>query len=120
MSTFKPETKKLTCEYVVKVTSGNVKAAINTKGTLTLRGEGAFSLTVTVKYGDVVEKTIYINGEAEHVVGTEATCTNRAICGTCKASFGEYKLHDFTKQDASDRYLITPGDCETKAVYYLS
>jgi len=79
--TLEPSTHSLTCEYVVKVISGSVRAAISTKGVLNISGSGSFTLAVTVKYGDVVEKTIYIEGEAEHEYDESGYC----ICGEAKA-----------------------------------
>ena len=117
--TLTPATHNLTCEYFVKITSGSVKAAINSEGILNIKGEGSFTLAVTVKYGDVVEKTVYIKGEAKHEYDESGYC----VCGAAKDIPGltltlSYDGESYTvkRYTGTDTDLVIPSTYEGKPV----
>ena len=55
----------------------------------------------------------------EHSGGL-ATCTDKAICAVCNASYGSTEGHDFSGQIVSEKYLKSAADCDDPAVYYHS
>ena len=56
---------------------------------------------------------------AAHHGGT-ASCTKKAVCEDCKAEYGDLLPHDFTAEQAEEKYLKSAATCIAKAVYYKS
>ena len=56
---------------------------------------------------------------AAHHGGT-ASCTKKAVCEDCKAEYGDLLPHDFTAEQAEEKYLKFAATCTEKAVYYKS
>ena len=56
---------------------------------------------------------------AAHHGGT-ASCTKKAVCEDCKAEYGDLLPHDFTAEQAEEKYLKSAATCTEKAVYYKS
>ena len=56
---------------------------------------------------------------AAHHGGT-ASCTKKAVCTDCGREYGEMKAHNFTAEQAEERYLKSAATCTEKAVYYKS
>ena len=56
---------------------------------------------------------------AAHHGGT-ASCTKKAVCTDCGREYGEMKAHNFTAEQAEERYLKSAATCTAKAVYYKS
>ena len=56
---------------------------------------------------------------AAHHGGT-ASCTKKAVCEDCKAEYGNLLPHDFTAEQAEEKYLKSAATCTEKAVYYKS
>ena len=84
-------------------------------------GESSFRFIASVStaegYRVSVDKTITI--QAQHAGGT-ATCTEQAVCDTCKQPYGDLLPHDFTAETADAKYLKTDATCTDSAVYYKS
>lgn len=95
---FSPSTSEVRCGYYVNVVSGNVKASVQNSDALIIIGEGDFLLEITVKYENLIEKTVYIKGTVNHVyedmttnkdtLRTEASCINKTTyyysCSSCQ------------------------------------
>ncbi len=85
------------------------------------KDESSFRFVASVStaegYRVSVDKTITI--QEQHAGGT-ATCTERAVCDTCKQPYGDLLPHDFTAETADAKYLKTAATCTEKAVYYKS
>jgi len=62
-----------------------------------------------------------VDSKAEHTGGV-ATETEQAKCEVCGASYGSLKEHEhaYTVSKVDAKYLVSPADCENKAVYYKS
>ena len=56
--------------------------------------------------------------EAAHSGGT-ATCTEKAICSTCGAEYGELAAHNY-QEAVDEKYLKSVATCTSPAVYYKS
>ena len=56
---------------------------------------------------------------AAHHGGT-ASCTKKAVCTDCGREYGEMKAHNFTAEQAEEKYLKSAATCIAKAVYYKS
>lgn len=69
------------------------------------------------------ELTVPCTNHAVGEEGTEATCTDKATCGTCGASFGavEPDNHTGTLTEVADaKYLNEPATCSAAATYWKS
>ena len=53
-----------------------------------------------------------------HTVGTAATCTSAAVCGTCGQSYGDLAEHSFTEQIQDEAHIKDNGNCQTHNVYW--
>ena len=86
-----------------------------------LKDESSFRFVASVStaegYRVSVDKTITI--QAQHAGGT-ATCTEQAVCDTCKQPYGDLLPHDFTAETADSKYLKANATCTDSAVYYKS
>ena len=56
--------------------------------------------------------------EAIHSGGT-ATCTEKAVCSTCNAKYGELAAHNY-QETVDARYLKSAATCTSPAIYYKS
>ena len=85
------------------------------------KGESSFRFIASVStaegYRVSADKTISI--QEQHSGGT-ATCTEQAICDTCKQPYGDLLPHDLTAETADSKYLKTDVTCTDSAVYYKS
>ncbi len=50
----------------------------------------------------------------------EEVCGQQRACKYCHEPFGDVVAHVFDQQEIDDDFEKTPGDCNTKAVYYKS
>ena len=124
------------CQFTVSaLSSGNVTAVIH-DGKLTLIGAtDDVTVTLTVKYNDVIIKDVIILVKTEHTDGCahnrcdehsggNATCTSRAICEKCGMEYGELAEHvledgictvcgDDSSAPAPDGSVITVVDDDT-------
>ena len=86
-----------------------------------LKDESSFRFVASVStvegYRVSVDKTITI--QEQHAGGT-ATCTEQAVCDTCKQPYGDLLPHDFTAEAADSKYLKANATCTDSAVYYKS
>lgn len=86
-----------------------------------LKDESSFRFVASVStaegYRVSVDKTITI--QEQHAGGT-ATCTEQAVCDTCKQPYGDLLPHDFTAETADSKYLKANATCTDSAVYYKS
>ena len=84
-------------------------------------GESSFRFIASVStaegYRVSVDKTITI--QEQHAGGT-ATCTEQAVCDTCKQPYGDLLPHDFTAETTDSKYLKADATCTDSAVYYKS
>lgn len=85
------------------------------------KGESSFRFIASVStaegYRVSVDKTITI--QEQHAGGT-ATCTEQAVCDTCKQPYGDLLPHDFTAETTDSKYLKADATCTDSAVYYKS
>ena len=58
--------------------------------------------------------------ETDDCHGGTASCTKKAVCEDCKAEYGDLLPHDFTAEQAEEKYLKSAATCTEKAVYYKS
>ena len=58
--------------------------------------------------------------ETGNCTGGTASCTKKAVCEDCKAEYGNLLPHDFTAEQAEEKYLKSAATCTEKAVYYKS
>ena len=75
------------------------------------------SVSTAEGYRVSVDKTITI--QEQHAGGT-ATCTEQAVCDTCKQPYGDLLPHDFTAETTDSKYLKADATCTDSAVYYKS
>ena len=50
----------------------------------------------------------------------EEICGQKRVCDFCERAYGDYVAHVFNQETVDSRFLKTAGDCQTKAVYYVS
>ena len=60
------------------------------------------------------------HAETDDCHGGTASCTKKAVCEDCKAEYGDLLPHDFTAEQAEEKYLKSAATCTEKAVYYKS
>ncbi len=60
------------------------------------------------------------HAETDDCHGGTASCTKKAVCEDCKAEYGDLLPHDFTAEQAEEKYLKSAATCIAKAVYYKS
>ena len=60
------------------------------------------------------------HAETDDCHGGTASCTKKAVCEDCKAEYGDLLPHDFTAEQAEEKYLKFAATCTEKAVYYKS
>ena len=60
------------------------------------------------------------HAETDDCRGGTASCTKKAVCEDCKAEYGDLLPHDFTAEQAEEKYLKSAATCTEKAVYYKS
>ena len=84
---------KLPCNYAVESVSGDVIVRAYGNGNLKISGNGSFLVQLKVKYGDILEKTVYVKGTLDH---------------------------DYSVMNVNDDTLRTPATCLNKATYYYS
>ncbi len=57
-------------------------------------------------------------GDLKDHVGGNASCENQAICEVCGNAYGTLGQHVFSVEDAKDVYIATPASCTDAATYY--
>ncbi len=62
----------------------------------------------------------FTSGSPKGHTGGTASCTQKAICTTCKAAYGDLKDHSYTKDVVDAKYLKSEATCTKAAVYYKS
>ena len=69
----------------------------------------------TMPYDNATLTAVY-----EDCSGGKATCTERAVCGTCGRAYGDLAAHSYTAETVEDKYLKSEATCTEAAVYYKS
>ncbi len=69
----------------------------------------------TMPYDNATLAAVY-----EDCSGGKATCTERAVCGTCGRAYGDLAAHNYTAEAVEDKYLKSEATCTDAAVYYKS
>ena len=87
---------------------------------LTLGGKTTEVGTNAVYSGTMPYDNATLTAVYEDCSGGKATCTERAVCGTCGRAYGELAAHSYTAETVEDKYLKSEATCTEAAVYYKS